>query len=39
LRKVRFENRIISLTGNKQYRGYAVARLLIAYRARACQPS
>src|ERR1019366_2181830 len=36
---VKFEKRIISLTSNKEYRGYAVARLLIAHLARACQPS
>src|ERR1700726_4127872 len=39
LRKVRFERRIISLTGSQQSRGQAVARPLITHLARACQPS
>src|ERR1700722_20890225 len=39
LRKVRFERRIISLTGNKRSWGWPVARPLIAHLARACQPS
>jgi hypothetical protein len=39
LRKVKFDKRVIPLTENEQYPGYAAARLLIAHLPRTCQRS
>jgi hypothetical protein len=39
LRRVRFERRIMSLTGHRAYRAKPAASLLIADLVRACQPS